>query len=68
MDVQIDYALWELDNTESYAKKHFKKAKTVTGATEVFCKKYERPGSPHMSKRHDAAVVIMKEIQKIKNG
>ena len=70
MNVQIDYSLWELNNTESRAKGMLKDANTVNEAAKAFCNGYERPNPKyaHIDRRQDAANEIKAEIDKIKNG
>lgn len=70
MNVQIDYSLWELNNTESRAKSMLKDANTVNEAVKAFCNGYERPNPKyaHIDRRQDAANEIKAEIDKIKKG
>ena len=55
LGLQLDFAWHELTGSESAALADLKAQTTVTGATESFMRKYERPGILHLDARIAAA-------------
>jgi hypothetical protein len=67
LDSQLEFIWWELHNTETRAKRWFKKAKTLEDATFQFMDKYERPNKElaHYSKRVSYAKQVLKAGENI---
>jgi hypothetical protein len=51
LNMQLDYIVWELNNTETYAHTQLKAQSTVEGATIAFQNYYERCGDCRQSQR-----------------
>jgi hypothetical protein len=54
-DVQLDFAVWELNNTEKSARDAIYAADNVEQAARVVSEKLLRPGVPHLDRRIAAA-------------
>ena len=50
-DLQMDFVVWELANTEKAAASHIYKAKTIDDAARAVSERFLRPGIPHMDRR-----------------
>ena len=55
LDTQLDFLLWELDNTERRAGEALQGAETAEDAARIFSEKFLRPGIPHLDRRISAA-------------
>jgi Phage tail lysozyme len=51
LDAQLDYTLWELQNTEKPAWDALQGAKTADEATRIYSERFLRPGKPNMDAR-----------------
>ena len=51
LDTQLDFTLWELQNTEKGAWNALSGAKTAEDAAAIYSNKFLRPGVPHMDRR-----------------
>ena len=56
INVQLDYIVWELENTESRASTQLRAQTTVEGATRAFQNYYERCGDCRESQRIQYAI------------
>lgn len=50
-EVQLDFTLWELQNTERAAMQSLQGAETAEDAARIYSNKFLRPGIPHMDRR-----------------
>lgn len=50
-EVQLDFTLWELNNTESRAWNALQGTDSATDAARVYSERFLRPGVPHMDRR-----------------
>lgn len=51
LDTQLDFTLWELQNTESRAWNALQSAADEVEAARIYSEKFLRPGIPHMENR-----------------
>lgn len=51
LDAQLDFTVWELENTERSAYSDLLKTRDPIEAATVYSKKFLRPGIPHLNKR-----------------
>lgn len=51
LDVQLDFTLWELANTETSAREKIMATSTPTEAATAISNYFLRPGIPHMDRR-----------------
>lgn len=55
LDTQLDFTLWELENTEKRAGQALMQAQTPAEAARIYSEKFLRPGIPHLERRIQAA-------------
>jgi len=63
VDTQVDFTLWELQNTEKRAGQKLVGAKTAAEAANIYEKSFLRPGIPHSGRRQKATQDIWNLIQ-----
>lgn len=51
LDAQLDFTVWELENTEKSAANKLYATDNVADATRVYSDNFLRPGIPHMDRR-----------------
>lgn len=51
LDTQLDFTLWELENTERNAMNALMGAENVSDAARIYSQKFLRPGIPHLDRR-----------------
>ena len=51
VDAQLDFTLWELQNTEKRAGDALMSAQTPEDATRIYSEQFLRPGIPHLDRR-----------------
>lgn len=51
LDTQLDFTVWELQNTESRAGNALARTSTPEEAARVYSESYLRPGIPHLDRR-----------------
>jgi hypothetical protein len=55
LDAQLDFTIWELQNTEKGANAALMQAQTPEDAARIYSEKFLRPGIPHLDRRIAAA-------------
>ncbi|MFV1484524.1 MULTISPECIES: phage tail tip lysozyme [unclassified Phaeobacter] len=55
LDAQLDFTMWELENTEKRAAAALSQAQTPAEAARIYSEKFLRPGIPHLDRRIEAA-------------
>jgi len=55
LNAQLDFTLWELQNTESKAANALYGATNATEAAQIYSNQFLRPGIPHLDRRIAAA-------------
>ncbi|MBA85226.1 MAG: hypothetical protein CML60_10530 [Rhodobacteraceae bacterium] len=63
LDVQIDFVFHELDTSEARAWSRIQGARNAIEAAEMVSRYYERPGTPHLSRRVGYARNLMDQYQ-----
>lgn len=58
LDTQLDFTLWELQNTEAPAWMALRQASTPGEAAQIYSEKFLRPGIPHLERRVAAAAAL----------
>lgn len=65
VELQVDFALWELQNEYSGLLQFLKRTDTIDAlwdCTDRICREYERPAINNVQARYDAALRIRKEL------
>lgn len=65
VELQVDFALWELQNEYSGLLQFLKRTDTIDAlwdCTDRICREYERPAVNNVQARYDAALRIRKEL------
>jgi len=60
--MQVDFAMWELQNEYSGLLPFLKSAEAIWDATDRICREYERPAVNNVQARYEAALRIRKEL------
>ena len=60
--MQVDFAMWELQNEYSSLLSYLKTAEAIWDATDRICREYERPAVNNVQARYEAALSIRKEL------
>lgn len=55
LDTQLDFTMWELENTEKRAGAALSQAQTTADAARIYSQQFLRPGIPHLERRIAAA-------------
>lgn len=58
LDTQLDFTLWELQNTEKAAGQALASAQSPAEAARIYSEKFLRPGIPHLDRRIAAAEAL----------
>lgn len=60
--MQVDFAMWELQNEYSGLLSYLKTAEAIWDCTDRICREYERPAVNNVQARYEAALSIRKEL------
>ena len=60
--MQVDFAMWELQNEYSGLLAFLKTAEAIWDCTDRICREYERPAVNNVQARYEAALRIRKEL------
>ena len=60
--MQVDFAMWELQNEYSGLLSYLKTAEAIWDCTDRICREYERPAVNNVQARYEAALRIRKEL------
>ena len=60
--MQVDFAMWELQNEYSGLLAFLKSAEAIWDCTDRICREYERPAVNNVQARYEAALRIRKEL------
>ena len=60
--MQVDFAMWELQNEYSGLLPFLKSAEAIWDCTDRICREYERPAVNNVQARYEAALRIRKEL------
>ena len=60
--MQVDFAMWELQNEYSGLLSYLKTAEAIWDCTDRICREFERPAVNNVQARYEAALRIRKEL------